>query len=140
MLMPNSTISNIVVLPNEYKERMAAGHFEPEFSSGLPDSRKPVIFVTHPDDAVDEIWVPPVHEHHSHPGDEQSDDETCSCSDVSIDITPEEYYSEKTALTDPRNIDHELDSNEMWFYRTGWQNRAIHIRLRWKSPVRAPAG
>ena len=126
MLMPNSTISNIVMLPNEYKERMLAGYFNPEFSSGIPDSQKPLIFVTHPDNAVHEIWVPPVHEYNCRLGDEQSDDETCSCSDVSIDMNPEVPVIEKAAPVDECSIDNDLKSNEMWFYRTGWQNRAVH--------------
>jgi len=126
MLIPNSTISHIVMLPNEYKERMSAGYFDPELSSGIPDSRKPVIYVTHPDNAVDEIWVPLFHEKHSHRGDEESDDETCSCSDVSIDLTPEEPLDKNTALLDVCSINDEVESNEMWFYRTGWQNRVVH--------------
>jgi hypothetical protein len=114
------------MLPNEYKERMSAGFFEPEFSTGFPDSRKPLIYVTRPDDGVDEIWVPPVHEKHRHRGDDQSDDETCSCSDVSIDTTPEGSLDKCVALIDEWSINDEVESNEMWFYRTGWQNRAVH--------------
>jgi hypothetical protein len=124
MLMPNSTVSNIVVLPGEYKERMSAGFFDPEFSSKMPDSQKPLIYVTHPDDAVHELWVPPVYE--SLRGDHQSDDETCSCDDVSIDTTPEDSLSEKQAFENLYDNRSECASNELWFYRTGWQNRAVH--------------
>jgi len=112
------------MLPGEYKERMAAGYFDPEFSSGIPDSRKPLIYVTHPDDAVHELWVPPVYEPLH--GDHKSDDETCSCDDVSIDTTPEEPLSERQALGDLYGNGTEGVSNELWFYRTGWQNRAVH--------------
>lgn len=112
------------MLPGEYKERMLAGYFDPEFSSRIPDSQKPLIYLTQPDNAVHELWVPPVYE--SLRGHHKSDDETCSCDDVSIDTTPEKPLSEKQILGDLYGNQDEGASNELWFYRTGWQNRAVH--------------
>jgi hypothetical protein len=121
------TISNIVILPNEYKDRMSAGHFNPGFQilQDSDDSQKPLIYVTHPDDVVDEIWVPPVTENIIHRGDDDSDDETCSCSGT-LDIPYTEPLSEKAAMMDICNIVEDTSSNEMYFYRTGWQNRVVH--------------
>jgi hypothetical protein len=86
--------------------------------------QKPLIYVTNPDDAVHELWAPPIYE--SLRGDHKSDDESCSCDDVSIDTTPEAPLSEKQALAELYSDYDELNSNEMWVYRIGWQNRAVH--------------
>jgi hypothetical protein len=58
-----NTISKVVMVPGEYKERLR-GYFNPEFTSNVvPDSRKrPLIYVTRPDGVEDEIWVPPAGE------------------------------------------------------------------------------
>lgn len=123
-----TTISKLVVIPNEYKERMSAGHFNPEFT-GLPDSQKPLIYVTDPNDREDELWVPPVQEYNIHQMEEDSDDDTCTCSDKSIELErgseTEEYMMEDVESVTSSHNEDIAKTSEMWFYRTGWQNRAV---------------
>jgi hypothetical protein len=80
------TISRVLPGPGEFKARMEFGHFEPKFSR-VPDSRKPLIYVTNPDNVENEIWVPPPHEDELHQMDEDSDDESCSCSEPLMTLT-----------------------------------------------------
>jgi hypothetical protein len=133
--MPSmSTVSKVVMLPNEYKERMDAGYFNPDFTGygkGVPDHRKPLIYVTHPNDMEEEIWAPPPQEHIFHQRDSDSDDGTCSCSHKSIPMdVDEDKYTEKDMLLEVESVtsSHDevaRDANEMWMYRTGWQNRTV---------------
>jgi hypothetical protein len=66
MPMSMSTISKVVLIPNEYKERLR-GYFNPELARTnttttvvvpAPQFRKPSIYVTGPDGVEDEIWSP----------------------------------------------------------------------------------
>ena len=129
-----STVSKVVMLPNEYKERMDAGYFDPDFTGHgkrVSDHRKPLIYVTHPNDMEEEIWVPPPQEHIFHEPDTESDDGTCACSDKSTVMeVDEDTYTEKDMLPEVESVtsSHDevaKDKNEMWISRTGWQNRTV---------------
>jgi hypothetical protein len=113
-----TTLSKIVMIPNEYKERLSMGHFDPTLESPPVDEgfQKPMIYVTDPDNRDNELWTPPQeHNVHIHTLDEDSDDASCySCS-------PTEDEEDEMA-TEHREVS---DAREMAFYRTGWQNRIV---------------
>jgi hypothetical protein len=87
----------------------------PDFSilQDYGDFRKPFICVTPADDAVHENF----------------NDETCSSPGL-LDIPYIEPLSEKSAMMNIYNIPEQPipNSNEMYFYRTGWQNRVVHTK------------
>src|ERR1700737_1937945 len=131
--MPMSTMSLYTnLLPRNDFERMSAGHFDPQFShkdnNVVPDSWKPLIYVTHPDDMEDEIWVPPPQEDLVHESDTSSDDGTCSCYERSLEADPADSELEvKEAMgiaTEHKQLPQH--ANELCFQRTGVQNRAVH--------------
>jgi len=115
--MPMNTLSKVVVIPNEYKERMDAGHFDPSLNTtpNYADNEKPVIYVTDPDNQENQLWAPPVQERNAHNLDEDSDDDTCSSCSPTYDEKDEVSVSSQTVQ----------DIKEMSFYRTGWQNRIV---------------
>lgn len=134
------TIGKVVLLPNEYMERMSKGHFDTEFHTShcVPDSNKPLIYVTHPDDMEDELWVPPVQEWSVHSPDEDSDDRTCSCSGRHCDLKDEQNMEKETIVDFYSVASHDenvMDKSEMYFYRTGWQNRGVYMKDDKSSPM-----
>jgi hypothetical protein len=121
------TVSQVVVLPNEYNDMMASRILQ----NKVADFDKPLIYVTHPDNLEDELWVPPVQEESAHL-DEDSDDGTCTCSDTTDEM---EYESKMAPEYSPDAMGRPISSlseqqvtrpSEMWFYRTGWQNRGVY--------------
>lgn len=126
------TVNKVVLLPNEYKERMSCGYFDSDLHSNdrVPDSNKPLIYVTHPDDREDELWVPPIQEYSVH-SDEDSDDGICSCLENHSDEMDEEYR-EKESMASACSVASQIESvankSEMYFYRTGWQNRGVYLK------------
>ena len=126
--MPSmDTISKVVDVPQENADQMMRGYFDPSFDSNIPDLKKPLIYVTHPDNMEDELWVPPVPEIHS--PDEDSDDGTCTCCGK-LDEHHDGPKSEKDAAKENRTSSSQNETSqetkEMWFYRTGWQNRGVY--------------
>jgi hypothetical protein len=121
------TISKVVMIPQEYADRMSKGYFNPRFDA-IPDSKKPLIYVTHPDNMEDELWVPPVPELHS--PDEDSDDGTCTCcgklEDYDDGPESETEAAEVYGTTSCSHSETVRERKEMWFYRTGWQNRGVY--------------
>ena len=122
------TISKVVVIPQEYVDRMGKGYFSPSFDASIPDSKKPLIYVTHPDNMEDELWVPPVPEIHS--PDEDSDDGTCTCcgklEDYDDGPESETEAAEAYGTSSSTHDETVRETKEMWFYRTGWQNRGVY--------------
>ena len=124
------TISNVVLVPNEYQERMTKGHFDGGFyTTATPEFQKPLIYVTHPDNMEEELWVPPVQEDIGvHSSDEDSDDGSCPCTEKYGDW--EDGSDEKDIMMDAYSVaSHDgtiTEKTEMWFYRTGWQNRGVY--------------
>ena len=126
------TISKVVLVPNEYcKERMLKSHFDVDFLSSTPTPQfhTPLIYVTHPDNMEDEVWVPPVQEDSSdHFSDEDSDDGRCPCTEKHDDWE-DGCYEKDDVMVDSCSAgshDETTGKTEMWFYRTGWQNRGVY--------------
>lgn len=100
----------------------------------LPDFQKPLIYVTDPDEMEDEIWVPPAHE--------DSTDDSLNDSDADELVEPPSFPNrppaqienkeEEPAIVGASEVSkskHDeivLQSTEVWFYRTGWQNRGVY--------------
>lgn len=125
------TISQTFLVPNEYKEQMSRCYLDADFytSTTTPRFHKPLIYVTRPDDIEEEIWVPPFEEDISlHSSDEDSDDGSCSCWGKHDNWGYGCY--EKDIMADSYSVasDDEVatEKTEMWFYRTGWQNRGVY--------------
>jgi hypothetical protein len=130
--MPSiDTISNIALVPNEYKERISNDHFDTDFytSTTTPEFHKPLIYVTHPDNREEEVWVPPAQEDISmYSSDDDSDDGNSPCTEKYDDW--EDRCYEMDAIVDSYGVDSqdegETEKTEMRFYRTGWQNRGVY--------------
>jgi hypothetical protein len=111
---------------------MLKSHFDADFVSSTitPDFHKPLIYVTHPDNMEDEVWIPPVEEDNSdHSSDEDSDDGRCPCTEKH-DVWEEGCHEKDDVMVDScSNAPHDetvTEKSEMWFYRTGWQNRGVY--------------
>ena len=127
--MPMETVSKVVMLPYEYKERMRMTGIELPTDHKQPNPEMPLIYVTHPDNMEDEIWIPPTHEQSlPSPLDEDSDDGDSVFHD-SAEIGECDDDSEDSKMKLDSMVEHteHVDNTmEMWFYRTGWQNRGIY--------------
>ena len=96
-----------------------------------PVFQKPLIYVTHPDDMETEIWVPPAHEDSAGESDYEEHE-----SDIEHPCFPVEQPAEielkvDDMLVEARSVPSKHDeiilhSAEVWFYRTGWQNRGVY--------------
>ena len=125
------TARNVVILPNEYKEkmRMAGVELFLPVDHKHPNPAMPLIYVTHPDNLEDEIWIPPTHEQSQRsPTDEDSDDSDSVCHYSSESLGSNEWSEDpnikvSSAAFHTENVD---NAEKMWFYRTGWQNRSVY--------------
>ncbi len=102
---------------------MSKGHFN---ATSTPEFHKPLIYVTHPDNMEYELWVPPVQEDiNVHSSD--SDDGSCPCTEKHY---WEDGCNEKDTMVDSHSVashnEAVTEKTEMWFYRTGWQNRGVY--------------
>lgn len=101
---------------------------EPTAKQEIHDFQKPLIYVTHPDDMEDEIWVPPAHEYSSDSSDSESDtDESDTEPPLFHDISHKSTIKDDVlAQTQSVRCEDIQPSAELWFYRTGWQNRGVY--------------
>jgi hypothetical protein len=119
--MPMIDTISTVLIPTEYNDRTSRSHFD---ATTTPKFHKPLIYVTCPDNMEHEIWVPPVQEDDIfHSSDEDSDDGSCPCD-------WEEGCYENDRMVDSYSVapygETVMEKTEMWFYRTGWQNRVVY--------------
>ena len=102
-----------------------------DYRKETPDFQKPLIYVTHPDDMETEIWVPPVHEDSADESDYDEDESDIEPPRFPVEPPREIEPKVEDRLVDTRSVASEHDeivlhSTEVWFYRTGWQNRGVY--------------
>ena len=115
-------VSKVVLAPNERKSNVDLDHFSP-----LTHFQKPLIYVTNPDNVENEIWFSPIPEPTLRTPGECSDDETSTYSDKSIELENDENSRDRARQSTTSIYDNTaMESNELWFYRTGWQNRGVY--------------
>ena len=96
-----------------------------------PNFQTPLIYVTHPDDMETEIWVPPAHEDSA--GESVFEEDESGLEQPYFPVEPPAEIELKVddMLDEARSVPAEHDeivlhSTEVWFYRTGWQNRGVY--------------